>query len=299
MMKPLKNSKSLKAQLKKTAEHAHGAGQTRYARKSKVSLLDAYFKKNNIQITRIDQIKARHIEAYIQERLAQGISKRTLQNDMAAIRQTLRVAGRDKLAGSDRISNKALGLSGASREGTRVAISDAQYQQIYALALQKNQGLAAAIGLARTLGLRSEEAVQSCQSLNTWKDAIEKGEAKLKIVFGTKGGRDRFTTVIDRQQVQQAVDFALSVAAQQNGKLIDKPNLKQAMTYWRNHTRAIRLKGQISPHSLRYAFAQEVIVYYQQQGYSRKEALALTSMDLGHGDNRGAYVRRVYSRKAQ
>lgn len=130
-MKPLKSTKSLKVQLKKTAEHAHGAGQTRYARKSKVGLLDAYFKKHNVQITRIVQIKARHIEGYIQERLAQGISKRTLQNDMAAIRQTLKAAGRDKLADSARISNKALGLSGASRAGTRVTISDAQYQAIY------------------------------------------------------------------------------------------------------------------------------------------------------------------------
>jgi hypothetical protein len=178
-----------------------------------------------------------------------------------------------------------------------VAISDAQYQQIYALALQKNPGLAAAIGLARTLGLRSEEAVQSIHSLQTWHTALQQGDHKLKIVFGTKGGRERFTTVIDRQQTQQAVLFALSVAAQQNGKLIDKPNLKQAMTYWRNHTRAIGLRGQISPHSLRYAFAQQDIIHYQQQGYSRKETLALTSMDLGHGDNRGAYVKQVYSRK--
>lgn len=286
-------------QLLHYATQAKGSAKTVHDRKVIVTRFAHYLKSHNIQIRQIEQIKSKYIEGYIRSRLDQGISKRTLQNEMAALRATLRSAGRDKLGDSARIGNKALQLSGASRAGTRVAISDAQYQQIYALALQKNPGLAAAIGLARTLGLRSEEAVQSIHSLQTWHIALQQGAHKLKIVFGTKGGRDRFTTVIDRQQVQRAISFALSVTAQQNGKLIDKPNLKEAMTYWRNHTRAIGLKGQISPHSLRYAFAQQVFTYYQQQGCSRKEALALTSMDLGHGDGRGAYVKQVYSRKGE
>ena len=49
-------------------------------------------------------------------------------------------------------------------------------------------------------------------------------------------------------------------------------------------------------HSLRYAFARDQLAGYQAQGYSLDEARALTSMDLGHGDGRGRYVERVYSR---
>lgn len=56
-----------------------------------------------------------------------------------------------------------------------------------------------------------------------------------------------------------------------NCQLIDKPNLKQAMTYWRNQTRSIRLIRKISLHSLGYTFVQELIEFYKTQGYSEKE----------------------------
>ncbi|WP_317453071.1 Arm DNA-binding domain-containing protein [Salmonella enterica] len=35
--------------------------------------------------------------------------------------------------------------------------------------------------------------------------------------------------------------------------------------------------------------------YYLAQGLSRKEALAMVAMDLGHGDERERYVAQVYS----
>ncbi|EIQ7941507.1 DNA-binding protein, partial [Salmonella enterica subsp. enterica serovar Typhimurium] len=34
--------------------------------------------------------------------------------------------------------------------------------------------------------------------------------------------------------------------------------------------------------------------YYEEQGLSHKEALAVTSTDLGHGDGRGIYIEQVY-----
>ncbi|HCL5074339.1 TPA: hypothetical protein N2F43_003671 [Salmonella enterica] len=33
------------------------------------------------------------------------------------------------------------------------------------------------------------------------------------------------------------------------------------------------------------------------QGFCEKEALAMTAMDLGHGDGRGRYVAQVYGRR--
>ncbi|BEJ32923.1 hypothetical protein OIPHN330_15430 [Citrobacter freundii] len=44
---------------------------------------------------------------------------------------------------------------------------------------------------------------------------------------------------------------------------------------------------------------QEAIRYYLAQGFSEKEALALTAMDLGYGDGRGRYVAQVYGRRAE
>lgn len=67
------------------------------------------------------------------------------------------------------------------------------------------------------------------------------------------------------------------------------------MTYQRDHTSAVDIKEQLSPYSLRYAFTYDAVTYYQNQGFTRQEALAQASIDLGHGELRGRYVENVYS----
>lgn len=160
----------------------------------------------------------------------------------------------------------------------------------------KDDGMAAALELSRLMGLRSQEAVQCAQSLRTWKQALDRGESRLTVVFGTKGGRPRETIILDVGAAKKALENALAVAEQRNGKLIDRPDLKTAMKYWHGQASRIGLTGAYSPHSLRYAWAQDAICYYLAQGFSEKEALALTAMDLGHGDGRGRYVAQVYGR---
>ncbi|EGO8361665.1 DNA-binding protein [Escherichia coli] len=231
------------------------------------------------------------------ERLAQGIARRSLQNEMAAIRCLLVQAGRNKLAVSERISNRALGLAGASRNGSHRAIPAAYYRQVLEVAMAKDAGLAAALELSRLMGLRSQEAVQSAQSLKTWRQAIERGEPRLTVVFGTKGGRPRETRILDTIAVRKALNNAITVAERRNGRLIDKSDLKAAMKYWHSQASRIGLTGAYSPHSLRYAWAQDAIHHYLAQGFSEKEALAQTAMDLGHGDGRGRYVAQVYGWK--
>lgn len=290
---------SIKKSLEQLARQAKGGFKTVHDRVVIVNRFDNYLKDNNIQIKHVEHIKTKHIEGYIQQRQTLGISKRTLQNEMSAIRKTLTQAGRDKLVYSERLSNKNLNIHDASRKGTKMAITDEQYQTVLQSAMQKDEGLAATTRLARVLGLRGEEAVQSAQSLKTWQTAINEGKEKLRIVFGTKGNRPRDTLILNREQVKQVVDSAIEIASRNNGKLINKPNLKQAMGYWRNQTRAIGLTGKISPHSLRYAFAQDLMNYYQKEGYTEKEALAMTSMDLGHGDGRGRYIKTVYGKTGE
>ncbi|EQA1140633.1 DNA-binding protein, partial [Escherichia coli] len=236
----------------------------------------------------------RHIECYIEERLEQDIGLRTLQNDMAALQAVLRQAGRRQVVEHPRLTNKALGVSGASRNGTRRAITPEHYQQVMEKARTEDAGLAAALEIARLMGLRSQEAVQSSQSLKTWLKAIERGENRLKVVFGTKGGRPRYTTVLDTGAVRKALEKALLVADRHNGRLIDKPDLKMALESWHKQVIKVGLKGEFSPHSLRYAWAQDAIRHYLAQGFSEKESLALTATDLGHGDGRGRWVKQVY-----
>ncbi len=145
------------------------------------------------------------------------------------VRSILAEAGRTQLSQSELISNKSLGISGASRDGTHRVIPYALYQQVVERLQQTDAGLAISLQLARVMGLRGQEAVQCCQSLKTWDKQLEKGAERLSVIFGTKGGRPRMTQVTDREAVHQAVKEALNIAGERNGHLIDKPDLKSAM----------------------------------------------------------------------
>ncbi|MEB0866239.1 integrase domain-containing protein [Citrobacter youngae] len=289
----------LSSEMKALAKKAGGSFKTVDDRIHIVQRFSRHLRSLNIQIQRVAQIKVRHIECYIQARLAQEIGKRTLQNEMAALRGVLQQAGRRQVAEHERLTNKALGLAGASRNGTNRAITPEYYQQVLEAARDKDAGLAVTLELARLMGLRSQEAVQCCQSLKTWKQALERGETRLTVVFGTKGHRPRETIIQDTGAVKKALDNALSVAELRNGRLIDQPSLQKAMNYWRGALAEAGLTGNYTPHSLRYAWAQDAIRHYLAQGFSDKEALALTSMDLGHGDGRGRYVVQVYGRREE
>ncbi|UGA51791.1 MULTISPECIES: integrase domain-containing protein [Dickeya] len=284
----------LSREMQTLARQAGGSHKTVHDRLKIAGRLASHLLSLNIQIRTVQHLKAKHIECYIAERLEQGITLRTLHNEMAAVRVMLRTAGRTKLADAERLSNKALSLGGASRDGSRQAITPERYQATLAILQQKDAGLALTLQLARMMGLRSQEAVQCSQSLQTWATALERGDEQLKVVFGTKGGRPRQTRVLDREALIQTVNQALAVADTRNGRLIDKPDLKSAINRWRSQTALAGLKGQYSPHSLRYAWAQDAMRYYRRQGFSNREAYAMVSMDLGHGDGRGRYVERIY-----
>ncbi|EPB1637565.1 integrase domain-containing protein, partial [Escherichia coli] len=208
----------LEQEMKRLAQQAGGSYKTvddriRLAQRFCERLVLA----QNVQIRRVEQLKARHIEGYVRERVAQGITKRSLQNEMAAVRCILKQAGRDRLAQSERLNNRSLGLSGASCNGTKLAITPEHYRDVLETARAKDPGLAAALELSRLMGLRSQEAVQSAQSLRTWRQSLERGEPRLTVVFGTKGGRPRETVILDVVAIRKALDNALVVAEDRHG----------------------------------------------------------------------------------
>ncbi|MCH5052203.1 integrase domain-containing protein [Pectobacterium aquaticum] len=255
-------------------------------------------KRLNVQIRDAKNIKPRHIEMYIRSRQEEKISIRTLQNEMSAIRSILRAAGKTIMANpeNEKLSNQALGISGASRDGSKVAIPDNVYQSILEKVSAADRGAAAAMELSRLLGLRTEETIQSVKSLKTWQKALQNGNEKVRIVYGTKGGRPRDTTIIEREKLINAVNNAINITSENNGRLINRPALHLAIEQYRNIVREAGLVGKYAPHSLRYAYTQDATKLHLKNGFSKEEADALVSMDLGHGDGRGRYVARVYNK---
>ncbi len=133
----------LSSEMKALAKKAGGSFKTVNDRIHITKRFSEHLRALNIQIQRVEQIKVRHIECYIEERLELDIGLRTLQNEMAALRAVLRQAGR---------------------------------RQVMEKARTQDAGLAAALEIARLMGLRSQEAVQSSQSLKTWLNAVKPGK---------------------------------------------------------------------------------------------------------------------------
>lgn len=288
----------LNKNLKTLARQAGGSFKTVSDRMKIADRFAERLLKLNVQIRDIKNIKTGHIELYMKSRLSEEISKRTLQNEMSAIRALLRVAGKTFMANPahEKLSNQALGISETSRDGTKVAIPDNYFRQVLTSVEQKDEGVAYAMRLSRLLGLRTEETIQTAKSLQTWQKSLINNEGKVRVVFGTKGGRPRDTTVIDREATLAAINAALKHLKENNGKLIDRPSLHTAIERYRNVVREAGLTGKYAPHSLRYAYSVDVMNLHMKNGFSKQEAQALASMDLGHGDGRGHYVARVYNK---
>ncbi|EBG5295258.1 DNA-binding protein [Salmonella enterica subsp. enterica] len=255
-----------------------------------------HLNQTGIKLRQVDSLKARYVKSYIRQRLDEGIGKRTLQNEMSAIRAILSEAGKHKLADpqNERLNNRVLGLSGASRDGTKTPMTPEQFQAVFSAVEKKDPGVAATMQLSYVLGLRNKEAIQSAKSLDTWKRTLDKGGNKINVVFGTKGGRPRETTIIDRERVLQAVNYALKYTQEHEGKLVDKPDMRSAMDRYRNVLRRAGMTGEYSPHSMRYSYAENSGQFHEANGLNDKEVLAMISMDLGHGDGRGRYIAQVY-----
>ncbi|ECF3886177.1 DNA-binding protein [Salmonella enterica subsp. enterica serovar Ank] len=257
-----------------------------------------YLRDNGIKLRHTDSIKTRHFAGYLLFRKSQGISVRTIQNERSAIRGVLNQAGRYKLADPDNplLSNKALGLEESSRDGTKLPLNPEEFHKAFSVVEKNSRGVAAAMLLSYTLGLRNKEAVEACKSIKTWKRAIDSGQNSVRIVFGTKGGRPRNTVIVDRDAVSRAVSYAEKVMKENNGKLVDRPDIRKAVDTYRYYLRRAGLTGEKAPHSMRYHYSQEARRFYESKGYTEREIYAQVSMDLGHGDGRGRYVKQVYFR---
>ncbi|ATF94538.1 Site-specific recombinase XerC [Cedecea neteri] len=255
-----------------------------------------YLRDNGIKLRQADSIKTRHFSGYLLSRKEKGISDRTICNERAALRGIFGSLGKQSLADPDNplLSNKTLGLESSSRNGKKSPLAAEEFRHAFIEVEKKDKGVAATMLLACTLGLRTKEAVESSKSISTWKKALETGQHSVRVVFGSKGGRPRDTVILDRETLKYAISYAEEVIRENNGKLIDKPDIRKAIDKYRYHVRRVGLTGDKAPHSMRYQFSQDARKFYEEKGFTEKEIYAMVSMDLGHGDGRGRYVKQVY-----
>lgn len=60
--------------------------------------------------------------------------------------------------------------------------------------------MAIGVQLARYIGLRAEETVQSAKSIKTWRKNLQDGNNTVRVVFGAKGRRPRDATIFPERK---------------------------------------------------------------------------------------------------
>lgn len=283
----------LHSSMQRTFAKGGGSHETVRASRSFVRSFVAVMKARNLQIEEAEQIKGKHIKAFVEARKAAGISLRAIQNNLTHLRNILDILEKKELLRDPALSNGGLGIGGASRKGTNTACSEEKMARIQSDALARGlKGCVAIIGLQRYLGLREKEGVRTdLETLHRWASKIAAGE-RIRVENGTKGGRPRDTLVAEPALALEAIRFAIKVAAGNGGYLIrTRGKLKTAYNRYKKFANSVGLKT----HSLRYAFAQARFKAYRQESYSVRAACTATGIDLGHGDGRGRYIKMVYA----
>lgn len=297
----LSKNTELLADLQGIGQKLGGASGTREARDVTWTAFAEAMKDKKFEIRSAEQIGGRHLVAFVAARKEAGVSNRTICNEMSHLRKALIAIGKAGLAKRPEYSNKALGIAGGSRIGTKQAMTDPTFQATVArLEALGRKGLAATFTLQRVLGLRAAEAIRAGNRQTLARMGREiSARGFVRVVEGTKGGRPRDVHPVDRERALAAIRSALAVLREtkQTHLVIAADasgiNLKQAMTIYKN---ALAREG-VQSHSARYAFARQRVDAYKAEGLSLREALAATSLDLGHGDGRARYVASVYARE--
>lgn len=243
-------------------------------------------------------LSEKHVRAAMKA-MSETRSIRTMQNVTRSLRYVLDGAGKTHIR--DRLTNKALGLAGASRQGTKTAITPEKLASVRTaiLALQDERraaALAVVVDLARYGGLRVTECrMAGTTAQNNLRELVERGTITVK--DGTKGGRLR------RVDIAPCNVAALKNALQKAAAICDNAshlwpgkNGRAAAQNLSKYCAEVGLKGDQSHHALRYAFARSQYQNYLSDGLVKNEALRALSLDLGHGDGRGRYVEQVYLR---
>lgn len=296
-----------KDEIRRVNQHKGGSTKTKTGRDYILAQAATQLKlMHNVQIRKYADLKTLHLQKLVSGWVKQGLKQRTVNNRLSAIRAALQVSGRSKFAFSEANSNRTLwmhanGLSkpiSASRKGTH---ADIPKEVILERINRLPEPFQTVANLQLELGLRAREAVVCGQSLKTWQKQLKDGRP-VTVIFGTKTGKCRDVQILSdehRQRVSTLVNHALSRLDRPHGNLIEvKGSSKHpAEAAIRQYQRAMNGVGFVraeASHALRYAWSKEQFSRHLDVTGDSKTALALLSLDLGHGDGRGRYCKSVY-----
>jgi integrase len=264
------------------ATKEHAATLTKQAMKATFNALSKCAEKGRWGNVTPETITQKQLSKYVQQRVAEGLEPRTVKNQVAHIRRSIRLCGRIEFERS--FSNQDLGVPKATYIGTGKVTDPLVLEK----ALERASPIERAwINAMNELGLRERELVRAGPSLQQWERQIVSGQP-IYLYAGAKTGRSRqvFIAPERREAALETVRALKEVADRQGGHVVARETLEKACKHVSYRLATLGLKGENSPHSLRRDFAVNQINHYRREGFSEVEARCRISVDLGHGDSR-------------
>jgi len=267
--------------------------------KSFINFLDQRFKMKNLK-----NLQDKHVVAYVEYRQSEGISDKTIKNDLGAIRylHDMIPDAKHTLSTNQQLKDqydvyleKTIAVDG-DRSWTPTEYN--HMQQL--LSQQATHSPIAAITrdvcvIARTMGLRVSEAV--CMRRSQAERAIRTG--MYQVLGEAKNGMHRSvplspevrSLLLERlPSVERGGRIFVSEGdkAHQVVNRIEKhlERVRGAVTTSEGAQRRLSIKGEVKPltfHGLRYNYVQDRMKEEQEKGSSWKDAAQIVTREVGHG----------------
>lgn len=242
-------------------------------------------------------ITQKQLTRYVEQRIADGISARTIQNECSHIRRAMSsVSTERKIFATQVCTNAALGVPSGTRIGTRTAIEP----DILESALERAEpNMRAELLLMSGIGLRHREAVcvdQRC--LKSWARSLDEGQP-LRVDIETKAAKPRYvflgeeSKAIAREGVAAALDYLRTTGKKY---LRPEPDEEKALRESHRDLYELGIKGDNSAHSIRDLWAMREYTVYRGEGLTHEQARARLAPSLGHSDKRGLFTFNNYLR---
>jgi integrase len=202
------------------------------------------------------------------------------------------------------LKSSETGLPKRSRIGKKRPITDEELTEVMARAeAMADRGFVLMLRMERLLGLRGFESLMAFKALQRFHlemQATGQTPNRFEVLQGTKGGKYRAIEFIKakRDETLGLLQEAYQYAEANGDRLLQgrAGTLLSARTRYANLCRRVGLVGEISAHSLRYAYSGDKLRELMPIGLTEIEAAEWVALSLGHGASRGRLVISVYGR---
>lgn len=301
----MKGKTTVQVQLEKLFKHCRQnsiGSRHRYFDSCKVFLR---FVSEKFKVQNIKNIQDKHLVAFIEHRKEQGISPKTIKNDISAVRylhDQLPFAGMKAKSANLSTNAELKEKYGVNIDQTPMVLGNrgwAKNEFDNAITIAHQQGkpeYAQVITLCHSMGLRITEAmaISRAQAEAALRSGIYKvgkeakggrvrevplSEAGRKVFVdtlkGTTRGERLFINVAAGEKTHLAVRKA-ETWLKVNREKFATPEGKDTR-YWYNGK-----VPELTFHGLRYSYVQSRMEELQSQGYSRDAAASIVSQEVGH-----------------